>query len=431
MYSLVYLIVVQFILQFIVACDNPNDSITEPPTVIPTPRVFYVSTSGDDKNAGSIEAPWASWQKAFLMAGPGDTVYIRGGVYKAKSLTNYGVSISAKKGLKAFPICIFNYPNERPILDCSSISRTDKNKGIFLNDCRYYHLKGLTVTGVSQHSRNEEVFGFGFRRGGGHILEQCVAHDIQGPGFWGNNLDTVYVINCDAYNNFDRYTDGYSGGQADGFVFCFASGNAFTHLTGCRSWFNSDDGFDCWENDGTVIFDNCWAFNNGRGQGDGTGFKLGRTILSPLPRTQRYVRNCMAFNNRYIGFLQNGANVSMEIYNNIAFSNDMPGFSIDQFDNVIIARNNISYWNKRPDYYINKNNDHNTWNAGFNVDVDDGDFISVDSTGVSVTRNTNGALPILNFLRLAEGSDLKNAGVDVGLPYSGTAPDLGPYYPKK
>jgi hypothetical protein len=34
-------------------------------------------------------------------------------------------------------------------------------------------------------------------------------------------------------------------------------------------------------------------------------------------------------------------------------------------------------------------------------------------------------LPDIDYLKLVPGSDLRNAGVDLGLPYSGSAPDLG------
>jgi hypothetical protein len=36
-------------------------------------------------------------------------------------------------------------------------------------------------------------------------------------------------------------------------------------------------------------------------------------------------------------------------------------------------------------------------------------------------------LPALDFLRLKAGSHLIDAGVDVGLPFNGTAPDLGAF----
>jgi len=42
-------------------------------------------------------------------------------------------------------------------------------------------------------------------------------------------------------------------------------------------------------------------------------------------------------------------------------------------------------------------------------------------------RSPDGSLPILEFLRLRDGSQLIDRGTDVGLPYNGSAPDLGAY----
>jgi hypothetical protein len=47
-------------------------------------------------------------------------------------------------------------------------------------------------------------------------------------------------------------------------------------FTGCRSWNNSDDGWDLFAANDVVTITNCWAFGNGYGSnGDGNGFKLG------------------------------------------------------------------------------------------------------------------------------------------------------------
>ena len=46
------------------------------------PREWYVSTDGDDINGtGTIDKPFKTLQKGADMLGPGDTLYIRGGVY--------------------------------------------------------------------------------------------------------------------------------------------------------------------------------------------------------------------------------------------------------------------------------------------------------------------------------------------------------------
>lgn len=420
--NILCLIILIALITFNWACDSNNRS------AVPIySDVYYVSTDGNDNNLGTIDSPWATWQKAFAMADFGDTVYIRGGVYYAQKNRENGVRVANKNGTKSNPICIFNYPEENPILDCSTIHVASPSNGVLFYDCSFYHLKGLTVTGLDQHSQEDGSNGFAFERGGPYTIERCVSHGNEGVGFFGYAVDTIYLIQCDSYDNFDMFNEGYSGGQADGYVFCYGSKISYTYYQGCRSWYNSDDGYDCWENEGTVIFNECWAFNNGRGDGDGCGFKLGKTVQKPLLKPQRILKNCLAFDNRYIGFNQNGGNVGMELYNNISYNNSRIGFDMGQFNNIIIVRNNISYKDEKIGYFITANNDHNSWNASTGVTITDDDFVSLDSTGVSGKRQPNGDLPKLDFLKLQKGSDLINAGADVGLPYVGITSDLGPY----
>jgi hypothetical protein len=68
---------------------------------------------------------------------------------------------------------------------------------------------------------------------------------------------------------------------------------------------------------------------------------------------------------------------------------------------------------------------NNSWNGG--VSVSDADFVSLSDADTEQPRGNGGSLPQVGFLHLAPGSDLIDAGVDVGLPYAGSAPDLGAF----
>jgi hypothetical protein len=61
------------------------------------------------------------------------------------------------------------------------------------------------------------------------------------------------------------------------------------------------------------------------------------------------------------------------------------------------------------------------------VTVSSDDFLSVDEALAEAVRQADGSLPNVDFMRLAAGSDLIDAGTDVGLPYNGSAPDLGAF----
>ncbi len=81
-----------------------------------TGKTYYISTSGNDRNAGSINAPFATLQKAANTVGAGDIVYIRGGIYfdEAEFYTS---------GIPGSPIRILAYPSEYPILDGNNYTR--------------------------------------------------------------------------------------------------------------------------------------------------------------------------------------------------------------------------------------------------------------------------------------------------------------------
>jgi uncharacterized protein YjdB len=135
------------------------------------------------------------------------------------------------------------------------------------------------------------------------------------------------------------------------------------------------------------------------------------------------------------------------VYNNAAFRCGY-GFSESTiYSNqnkpfyLSVYKNNISYQNDHIGElgaYGPYPESHNTWDptpthgVPFNVMTDtvtltDSDFLSLDVTELSGSRKADGSLPDINFLKLASTSDLIDAGVDVGLPYNGEAPDIGYY----
>ncbi len=59
------------------ACGPPDTA----PTPDASPQTYYVSTTGSDRNAGTIAAPWLTISSAVAKLRAGDTLYIRGGTY--------------------------------------------------------------------------------------------------------------------------------------------------------------------------------------------------------------------------------------------------------------------------------------------------------------------------------------------------------------
>src|SRR5688572_24281848 len=74
---------------------------------------WYVSTSGNDANSGSLSSPLRTVKQGVSKLVPGDQLLVRGGTY------NESVSIWNKYGSAAAPIVIKAYPNETPVIDGS------------------------------------------------------------------------------------------------------------------------------------------------------------------------------------------------------------------------------------------------------------------------------------------------------------------------
>ena len=68
---------------------------------------------------------------------------------------------------------------------------------------------------------------------------------------------------------------------------------------------------------------------------------------------------------------------------------------------------------------------YNCQNSGFSVSSSD--FTSLDLSLATVAPNPDATLPDTGLFRRAPGSALIDAGTDAGLPYSGSAPDLGAF----
>lgn len=434
-------------------------------------KTYYVAPAGgSDMNPGTIDRPWATWQKAFDIAHAGDTVYFRGGTWFPTTPTYYHPDHGhGHNGTRDNPICFFNYPGEVPILDCINYPTSSLSTSAF--DAMYVthaKFKGLIIQNCRQTTDGQWISGVSFSYSGNLWLDQIVSRGHGGTAFWLAGYDTLYLTNCDAYNNCDSVAmpPSHNGGRADGYNIT-SGGTALDtfkigYIEGCRAWNCSDDGFDISSTKQLQIH-NTWSWSNGRLDGDGTGFKFSYSNIKTAEK--RKVYNCITAYNTTVEFAAGGAgfaelNLVDELYgpfmvycNNTSYK-DFLGFSSapDNFECGVTPAsvkyyNNIVYkptntfnrqcaWSaclyETPIYITDVSNNSfiKREDSGASADnpaytVTDDDFVSLDTAQLRWPRKSDGSLPDITFMKLKEGSDLIDAGVDIGLPFYSFAPDMG------
>ncbi|BCY09550.1 right-handed parallel beta-helix repeat-containing protein [Actinoplanes sp. L3-i22] len=415
------------------------------PSAAHAAAVYYVSPGGSDSASGTIAAPWKTIAKAQSVAAAGDTVNFRAGTYAYTAATTSCSSQTAvvdaitlnKSGTSGSPISYVNYPGEKVLFDFSGMTGVNcRIKGFDVTGS-YVYLRGFEISGVRQNnSANHESWGV-WISGSNNTFEKLNTHNNMGPGVFvaggGNNL----VLNSDSHDNYDPYSSNGAGENADGFGAHIAAGKSGNVFRGCRSWWNSDDGFDLINAYSPVTIENSWSWRNGylpqttTAAGNGAGFKAGGYggvyVSGGVKHT---VRQSVAFLNRSQGFYSNHHTVANDYFNNTAYSNgvDFDMLGINSGGSAVglgNLRNNIAYAGTLTANMSGTSASYNSWNLG--VTMSDAQFQSVATTGWNVSRQSDGSLPVLPYLRLAAGSTLIDKGTNVGLSYNGAAPDLGAF----
>lgn len=386
-----------------------------------TAKVYYASTTGSDYAPGSFDRPFATWEMLASVLSPGDTGYIRGGIYrttKSPESTSFCL-IEGKNGTPANSIYIMAYRNEQPVFNLDNIYSTGKPTVyiMWIKNCSWIHIKGLRATGLAQNADGSNYTYGWFIDGGNNITIENCESDKNCEGFSAANTSDLLFLNCDAHHLQDPYSpDAYGG--SNGFSSTQQPASTTITFKGCRAWRCSDDGFDFFDSDGTYNLDSCWAFWNGYKPGtyitagNGVGFKLGPTHSDLSGSSRHFLKNCVAAQNRTQGFDQNDAKCINQLYNCTSYMNEGIGYHFNYNPSLNIRhilKNNISFQDKRAtalnDASIQTNN---TWNEQTTIKVSS--FISLENTGINGPRQANGSLPLIQFLHPAPGSGLNGKG---------------------
>ena len=439
-------------------------------------ETFWCSPDGDDATAdGSQEKPFFSLQRAANLAGPGDTIIMKGGTYVYDARVNIGNCGTKEK------LITLKCADGRAVLDFSAMPyhkhSDNPQQGIRLT-ASYWHFYHIDICNASDNGlliERESADGFPENQAHDNLIEACNFYKNGDTGLQMKNLASFNrVVNCDSYLNCDE-----DQGDADGFAPKISVGDG-NYFYGCRAWANSDDGWDVFfKKDGgfpenvTIIIENSIAYKNGfldlntiAPSGNGNGFKCG----SDQGAMNVFMNRCLAIHNKAKGFDQNhnagdiilnnctgmtskalcgDKTYSYRIYEEIASGHEV------RLTNCIAINDNDAT-DKRDKQGNVKDSEHGKYGqyGRFEVDAsldrlsivncefqkaDPTQFISiVNDEELIGERQEDGSLPETTFAHLVDGSPLIDAGVKIdattyrgiqvsGIEYADEAPDLGAY----
>lgn len=412
---------------------------------------YYVSPTGSGSNY-TLASPGKLTATVIGKLTAGDVLYLRGGQYDL----NNNLSIT-RNGTADKMITICPYEDEKPILDF----RTENNKtnGVTVKG-NYLHIKGITI-------RYAGYKGIWLEEAKYCILEQLDVYGCCNAGIQLRSGGHNTVVNCDSHDNFD-YQD--NGGNADGFADKQGDACPGNVYIGCRSWNNSDDGWDSFQRvtDGTsTVYINCITYNNGpeyfdlsahprvlgkdaglscfvgkdlshfANGGNPNGFKLGGQ--GTKHDTELY--RCLAVGHRSKGFDQNNNAGHMKVINCTSYKNKFNyGFG-NSYAYTLVIKNCISLSSIDKDFVkypgATITDDHNTWNTGFSASESDFEGLDIESV-INAPRNADGSLAETTQFHLkSTATNLIDKGVNYTdfsgekiadyVSYKGEAPDLGCY----
>ncbi len=245
-------------------------------------KVYYVSSTGNDSNPGTLAQPWKSPGYASRRLKPGDTLIILGGTY---ILSEFDADIiKPNSGTQNAWITIKGEEGNRPILKGSNNLLT----AIDLSGVRYVRIENLEITNY-----NNTYFRDGIEilnNEASHIvLKDLYIHHLDEFGINISDVNNMDILNCEiSYCGFGAIggPSGTSGGwrnvKIDGCILSY-SGHYYQGTSGPGPY-DRPDGFGIEPSEGPIEISDTKVEHN---RGDGLDSKAANT----------YIHECIVANN--------------------------------------------------------------------------------------------------------------------------------------
>ncbi|MFH1860256.1 MAG: right-handed parallel beta-helix repeat-containing protein, partial [bacterium] len=437
---------------------------------------YYVDNSVAVDGDGSIVRPWKNIQTGINKLTAGNTLNIRGDVfgegriYPIVSPLDFS---ACQSGSSTAVITVQAYPGE-------NVAIRNDGAGFLMNmklwDGRYWTFKNILF---DQNGVSDDCIRIGSaennRKPSNITLSSCIIRNGQADGIDISWADNVLVEDCDIYNFF-RY-----GGDCHGIILMDGKNNVFrnneiydctgdciqiiagnaeqtlienNHLYTTLGG-KSRNAIDIKSNLGTILRGNrCHGFHNAL-ESNGVAVVIQGNVPSILVEknmiydseggirinstddgapTNVLIRNNLVYNITRAGWLHYGEGIyingakNVTIYNNTVYNTN--GYSIvcgiDKFVNNLVVKNNIFDKGYAATFTSNVTNMDMSHNGFFSLDggVPSQATSSVVGISAGFINPDNQFSPDFHLI---DSSPCINKGTDTGLPYAGSAPDLGAY----
>jgi hypothetical protein len=292
-----------------------------PPPGGPNGPHYYVATSGDDANDGSLAHPWRTIQHAAALAGPGSTVNVAPGNYA-------GPIITQRDGTATSRIRFLSSTRWGARIYYAGIDYWQ----VWLNTGDYVDIVGFDVSGggdVRNGIQNDASFV--------RIIRNYV-HDIPNKGCGDSNGGAGIVNGNESASDSEIVANVVHdiGNISDpcniihGIYHSHLRGRIANNVT----FRNQGSGIHTWHSANKVTIVNNLTFANGV-----AGIIVGAAGDSGVVADQFEVRNNIIVYNRY-GMYESGATgQSNRYYNNLLYGNEVWNLALDNPDYNTITKN--------------------------------------------------------------------------------------------
>ena len=304
---------------------------------------YYVAMTGNDSNPGTLEQPFLTFKKAVDVLQPGDTLYIRGGIWN-EQIDLQGPN---KSGLPGNYITISGYPRETVTIRYTSASEASYGPIKARGPRGYIVFENLVLDGL-----NETNFtGWGIVDGNHHFI----LRNLEIKNFKSNGVkigaDNIQIINCKIHDLVS--VSGQSGQRWYGVYHSFGSNNV---IEGSEIYNNPGGGLHLYPGpiSNLVVRNNSIHDNNTLVTSPVGGVIVQGKSSSRVTNTKIY--NNLIYNNGSSPTAGNGHGMQIneyvdgtKVWNNTIYGNKSYGLRVNKADNTVV-QNNIIYNNKLENY---------------------------------------------------------------------------------